>query len=59
MFLGANTLENKSSRGQKFTGHFAPGSESSREQEGQEAKGLGGEIAMKRKFQGTNNQLKY
>ena len=42
MFLGANTPECESSR---FPGHFAPGSESSREREGQGTKVPGSELA--------------
>ena len=52
MFLGVNTLECKSSRKWKFPGHFAPGSESSREQIGQGPIGRfapGSELARERK----------
>ena len=44
MFLGANTRECESSRERKFPGHVALGSESSREQEGQERKGQGAKV---------------
>ena len=52
MFLGANTLECKSSTERKFPGHFAPGSESSRERIGQGHIGRfapGSELAWERK----------
>jgi len=52
MFLGANTLENESSREWKFSGHFAPRSKSSRERIGQGPIGRfapGSKLARERK----------
>ena len=48
MFLGANTLECRSSRERKLPGHFAPGRENSREREGQGAKGPRNESSRER-----------
>jgi len=43
--MRANTLENESSREQKFLGNFAPGSERARKRKGQGEKVPGSELA--------------